>query len=592
MPFFSHFFRRRVTSRYQAGSPARAAARLTVEILEDRTVPSSAKVIPFTQVADGVSTFYRLADALKVATTSGDVVTILPGSTADAGPVSVSANGITIQGDANVPAAILPVYSINVVASNVTLKRLNLNNVTFVAGTFNGSVVLSLVNTISITGDASGSGGNIIDQDQIARSVTLTGAGAGTPALNNVITNNNFNSLVNATPIVAATDNSNLTIQNNTITGGGPKAQVGIQVTRGAGNVIANNTVDLFGADNTTWAIEVDDNGGAQASDTVRNNVVSTGAGVGLFINAFNDVAMAALVQGNDFHGNAVGVDYLGAGGAIISSNLGGSVNGVGQFIGANNFRGYPAVGTSGSASIRLRNVGAAATLSAQFNIFDPNNPAATTFVLGGLGTVDTTQNLSSQRAFVETLFNSLLGRAGQLSELDTWVNTLTTQGQAAVANGILRSNASLSRIVDSYYLKYLGRVADAPGEQFWVAQIQGGSSLESIQAGFISSAEFRAKNDSDYVQGLYRTFLGRTGSAAELAFWYTQLQTPNGLNTTALGFANSAENRGTFVQSLFTTYLHRTASSQEQASLAGQAGDLLTLQASVLSTAEYFTNG
>ncbi len=332
---------------------------------------------------------------------------------------------------------------------------------------------------------------------------------------------------------------------------------------------------------------------GAVTTISVKNNVLSTGKGDGLFINADDDGNLAALVQGNDFHGNAIGVDYVGNGGTTISSNLGGTVVGLGQFIGGNNFRGYPATGTNASASIRLRNVAAGATLAAQFNTFDAN-PAATTFVVAGVGAIDVSQPLTQPRAYVQNLFNSILGRTGNLAELDFWVNLSNTDpaGRAAAANGILRSDASLRRIVDGYYLKYLGRVADTAGEHFWVGLIQGGSTLESIQAGFISSAEFRANNNSDYVQGLYRTFLGRTGTAAELAFWYNQLQQPNGLATTALGFATSTENRSSFVQSLFQTFVHRPANSGDVSGLIGQTADLLIMQGEVLSSGEYFSRG
>ena len=118
------------------------------------------------------------------------------------------------------------------------------------------------------------------------------------------------------------------------------------------------------------------------------------------------------------------------------------------------------------------------------------------------------------------------------------------------------------------------------------------GATLESVQAGFASSAEFLADNNSDYVQGLYRNFLGRTGSAAELDFWYGVLQQPNGLLITATGFTTATENRTLFVQSLFTTYLHRQGSGAEVANLVAQPTDLLSIQAEVLSSSEYFSNG
>ena len=71
---------------------------------------------------------------------------------------------------------------------------------------------------------------------------------------------------------------------------------------------------------------------------------------------------------------------------------------------------------------------------------------------------------------------------------------------------------------------------------------------------------EFISSNNTDYVQALYRTFFGRTGSSSELGYWYGQIQQPNGLTTVAQGFVNSQENKNAFVAAAFTNYLHRPA--------------------------------
>ena len=128
---------------------------------------------------------------------------------------------------------------------------------------------------------------------------------------------------------------------------------------------------------------------------------------------------------------------------------------------------------------------------------------------------------------------------------------TADTGGQANVVDGILQSTEALDRVVEGYYLQYLGRVADSTGLSYWVGLIQGGASLETIQAGFIASPEFISNNNSDYIQGLYRTFFGRTGSSSELAYWYGQLPSL-GLAGVAQGFATSTENRQQFITEIY----------------------------------------
>jgi len=275
--------------------------------------------------------------------------------------------------------------------------------------------------------------------------------------------------------------------------------------------------------------------------------------------------------------------------GSSISTDLGGGILGS---TGGNDFRSFTNPGTVGAAAIVLQNVGAGAKLSARDNMFTGNGQAAPSVVFAAAGAIDVSAPLTNEQAFVQVLFNQFLGRTGSITELNNWVNTLHGNGQAAVVQGIFESTASLDNIISGYYLKYLGRTADAPGEAYWVGLIQNGATLETIQAGFISSAEFIASNNSDYVQGLYRTFFNRTGSATELAYWYGQIQQPNGLNIVAQGFATSAENRHSFVQSVFEQYFHRPGKTGEVAFFANQSADLLSLAVQMLNSSEFFNKG
>ena len=592
MTAFRQFFPR-------TGRPLSRPARpvhLHLERLEERTVLSSARVVPLSQPIDGGTTFHRLQDALTVATSNGDVVTVSPGATADLDPVVVSSNGITITGDPNVPGSILPSYDIIVNASRVTLSRLNLGNVTIHADVFGDLITRSTVNTITVNGGISGTGNTVIDQNTITGSVSLLGI-AGTPTLNLSVTNNTFDTLtpVSTGPIINVQDTTNAVIQNNTITGGGPVAQVGIEVTRGLNTLLANNTINLNGGDLNTVGIELQNPGfNPMTTVTVRNNAITTGQGRGLFISALSDLAMQALVQGNDFHNNAIGVYYLGSSTNAIATDLGGGNNSQGGSLGGNDFRGFPAQATSTNAAILMANVAKGAVLPAELNIFsDPTNAAATV-TAPGAGAIDVSQPLNQNRAFIQTLYNDMLGRTGTLAELDTWVSTFTAagkNGELTVVNTILHSDESLDRIIAQDYLNYLGRVAGSKELQYWLDQLHAGLTPEQMQAGFMSSAEFLANNNSDYIQGLYRTLFGRTASGTELAFWYAKLPTL-GLSGVALQFTQSQENRDDLLTAFFHEFLHRAPSAGDMSYWSVQSGDLLTVEGKLIASGEYFVNG
>jgi hypothetical protein len=65
---------------------------------------------------------------------------------------------------------------------------------------------------------------------------------------------------------------------------------------------------------------------------------------------------------------------------------------------------------------------------------------------------------------------------------------------------------------------------------------------------------------DSAYIQGLYRSLLGRDADAAGLAYWVGQLRGNTPRNQIVEGFLNSPEHRGQEVDVYYQTFLHRAA--------------------------------
>ena len=221
---------RKLFAPFVRSAPPSRPVRLGLELLEGRLVPATASVVPsaatsvlpLTQSIDGTTTFHRLQDAVNAAA-NGTVITVEPGVTADLAPITVNTSGVTITGDTNVPASILPSYDLVLNAANVTLTRLNLGLVTINANDTGDSVTRSSVNTINVTGDAPNAGNVLVDQDAITGSISATGL-VNTPLLSVSVTNNTFNTMtpVSTSPIINLEDATNAVIQNNNITGGGP----------------------------------------------------------------------------------------------------------------------------------------------------------------------------------------------------------------------------------------------------------------------------------------------------------------------------------------------------------------------------------
>ncbi len=187
-------------------------------------------------------------------------------------------------------------------------------------------------------------------------------------------------------------------------------------------------------------------------------------------------------------------------------------------------------------------------------------------------------------------MFLDDLGRLGSTSDINGWVSVFNADGQAAVAQGIYFSSESLGRIVDSFYLRFLGRQSDAAGRASFISFLQNGGTEQQMENIFLTSPEYLAHIDTDFVQSLYINVLGRTGSASELAFWNNQLQTL-GLSGVANGFTGSTENRQNTAIADYETYLYRAPRSSEESSLVDSSQDLLSFAVFVESTSEFFVS-
>jgi hypothetical protein len=563
--------------------------RLSLESLEDRLTPANVLVVPLSQPTDPTHA-HLLSEAINLAHTGG-TVTIEPGATADfTEPIEIDTSGVTIEGDPNTPASVLPSYQLAIGATNVTLTNMNLQSVTvgssggnptFFAGT---TISKCAVGTITDFGQTT-----TITQNTITGTVALERTGA-TTAPNDVIANNTFES--GAAPLLTVVDGFGTQITGNTFFGDGSDAGILLTNCQGSSSdltTVADNTINLqlLGVAQTGIIVLQSGSGDVSVSNVqIFDNAISTDDnGTGIMMRMSQNTDFTAVAKGNDLHGNAVG----------ISITCDGTTNVPVIFLSGNNFRSFnsPSV-TASNAAILLQDA-PATTVASDGDLFSVAHPSSEVVVVNG-GTVAITNplqsnaSISSPPAFVQTLYLDDLGRLASTAEIQAWVSVFNADGQAAVVQGIYFSSESLGRIVDSFYLRFLGRQSDTAGRASFINFLQNGGTEQQMENIFLTSPEYLSHIDTDFVQSLYINVLGRTGSASELAFWNNQLQTI-GLLGVANGFTGSTENRQNTAIVDYETYLYRAPRNSEESSLVNSSKDLLEFAVFVESTSEFFVS-
>ena len=101
-------------------------------------------------------------------------------------------------------------------------------------------------------------------------------------------------------------------------------------------------------------------------------------------------------------------------------------------------------------------------------------------------------------RAFVERLYTCCLGRSADEDGLENWANALANGATGSeVAAGFVFSqeyknkNATNSQYIDMLYQTMLGREADEAGRSIWHGYLLWGYSREYVYNGFVGSTEF-----------------------------------------------------------------------------------------------------
>jgi len=155
----------------------------------------------------------------------------------------------------------------------------------------------------------------------------------------------------------------------------------------------------------------------------------------------------------------------------------------------------------------------------------------------------------ANNAADINDLYSTLLGRDADEAGSDAWAALLANGGTLAdVAAAIAVSEEAQDRdqsngdFVRDLYTAALGRDADEAGLDAWVSQLFNGTSRADVAKGIVGSEEAGNKANSDFIDSLYQSALGRDADDAGKAAWAAQLEAGASQADVALGIVGSPE--------------------------------------------------
>jgi hypothetical protein len=192
-------------------------------------------------------------------------------------------------------------------------------------------------------------------------------------------------------------------------------------------------------------------------------------------------------------------------------------------------------------------------------------------------------------RILAQALYLGSLKRPGSEASADAASELAQATGDTRllVADLVQRSSEAFGRLVQCFFVLFLGRAAEAGEDTGWVAMLLGGDSEEKVLSAFLSTAEFYNRagtlvpagaGDERFIQALYRLLLHRPATDAEAGGWLSALPAL-GRAGVAYQLLASAEYRALQVQSFYDELLHHPAPTAEVAVWAQSPFDLLTIR-------------
>ncbi len=186
--------------------------------------------------------------------------------------------------------------------------------------------------------------------------------------------------------------------------------------------------------------------------------------------------------------------------------------------------------------------------------------------LVGGFVNSDEFKSLElTNEEYVGLLYNALMGRQADAEGMAYWLKALDAGktraeilsafidsdewfeicSKAGIASGNSNGLDEITAFVRRLYDTCLDRPADIDGLNYWVRGLMNGNLTgRRCVMGFVFSNEFVSKNvsDEEYVNVMYRTFLGRSADPEGRAYWLAKLSSGVSRGDILLGFADSVE--------------------------------------------------
>lgn len=134
--------------------------------------------------------------------------------------------------------------------------------------------------------------------------------------------------------------------------------------------------------------------------------------------------------------------------------------------------------------------------------------------------------NYSSDSAFVQSLYQNLLGRAADSSGLSYWTNRLAQgMSRSQLVDGLMNTTERYAFLVKQLYHRFLNRAPAENEVSYWLEQLrEQRADYRGVACGFLASEEFYARAVSTAQAGsLFATGADALGTSAAAAWASTQ---------------------------------------------------------------------
>lgn len=202
----------------------------------------------------------------------------------------------------------------------------------------------------------------------------------------------------------------------------------------------------------------------------------------------------------------------------------------------------------------------------------------------------------ATTRRYVALVYGHLFNRQVDPSGLTTWTTALTSGvPRTAVADSITSSTEYRSGLINGAYREFLGRSAEPAGLAGWLQHMVRGSTIQTMESGFLASPEYYGKagsTDAGWVQMLYRHVLSREAAPAEIQGWVDRLSQGTSRQAVAMGFLISTERLTTVVDGYYQHLLGRGIDPAGQRTWVSSIQNGVRTEqiiASIVASAEYY---